>query len=310
MQYMLGSSTARKIAAVGVTAAFAAGSALLAVPAGAASVALNYDCVDPLGTTRVFQVTVDTDAPATIVAGQSFTPKMTAAVTVDADTSNLLRGVEAATVEGTAKDGVSSSLGFTVNGVAATAAATVPVTAVPAAGQVVVGGVTATGAAVKTTAAGTVSIVAGNFTAVLAGKKANGDATLLSPYKIPCTLQAGQNAVVDTVTVTAPTTTPPPAVVKVDSTATATGTYAAKSDKATVKVTVKGADGKVGTGKVKVTLKLGKKSKTVNATLNAAGKAKAVFKKITKPGTYKIKVAYAGSETQNASKAKATLKVS
>ena len=154
---------------------------------------------------------------------------------------------------------------------------------------------------------GDVAIVAGDFTAVLAGKDGSGNPTLLSPYTIPCKLQAGQNALVDTVKVVAPGEVVP---VKVDSKTTVKAKFAKKKKAITANAKVVGTDGKPGTGKVKVTLKLGKKKvKTIQAKLSATGAAKAVFKKISKKGKYTVEVAYAGSATQNASKAKATVKV-
>ena len=298
------------LASLGVIAVASSALSIIGAPAGAESGSLKYTCTDPLNQTRAFTVKADTNAPASVKVGETFTPSVTATVTApDALRATLYDTAGARTVEGsTNAQGKSTSFAFTVNGAAGELPATIPVTPVPASGDLVVNA-TATGAPVTATAAGSIKITAGNFTAVLAGKNGTGGASLLSPYTIPCTLDAGQDATVDTVQVTPATTTPPPAPVKVDSTTKATAKYAKKAGKAVVKAKVAGSDGTKGSGKVKVTLKLGKKSKTVNARLSASGKAKAVFKKITKPGTYKVKVSYAGSETQGSSKDKTTLNV-
>jgi len=305
MQYMLGSSTARKIAAAGVTAAFAAGSALLAVPAGAASGNVIFVCTTPVGD-KEFVTVADTNLPATLTAGQSVPVTITASVTIPADLSELAYGfLGARTVEGTAV--VKSKL----NGAALPDInASVPSVPVPASGPVTVVA-TGAGPAFAPTAAGNYVFSMDTYTASLSFKKEDGvEAIKVDTSCTPKVVGPAQNLSVDSVTVAAaPTTTPPPAVVKVASTSTVKAKYTAKSDKIVAKVAVKGADGKPGTGKVKVTLKLGKKAKTVSATLNAQGKALAVFKKITKPGKYKITVAYAGSDTQNASTAKTVLKI-
>ncbi|UUZ58435.1 hypothetical protein [Nocardioides sp. B-3] len=110
-------------------------------------------------------------------------------------------------------------------------------------------------------------------------------------------------------TTTTPTTTPAPPA-KQNTTTAAKAKYSTAKKKATVTVAVKGADGKPGTGSVKVTVKLGtKKIKTITAALSSSGVAKAVFKKIAAKGKYKVTVKYAGSATTNASSGKTTFKV-
>ena len=116
---------ARKFAATAAVALAASAIATVA-PATAASGALKYNCTDPLGNTRVFNVTVDTDAPVGITLGQSFTPKITATVSVDDDTRTLLVNVGAASIEGATANGVSTTLNYTVGGAAANAVATIP----------------------------------------------------------------------------------------------------------------------------------------------------------------------------------------
>jgi hypothetical protein len=300
---MLGSRTARKIAAGGVSAAFAAGSALLAVPANAATAApLNYTCTVPFLGAKTFTVTADTTLPDSVVAGSPLSGKADFTVTVPDDVRGLMAGL-GDHIEGTA------DVQATSFGAAATLAGVIPSTAVPTTTGPFAIPASAPISGTAPTTPGTYQLLAGDFTAN--AKLTKTDGSEFGPVALPCTLDAGQNAVVDTVTVTAPpvVTPPPPAVVKVASTSTVKAKYAAKAKKIVAKVAVKGADGKPGTGKVKVTLKLGKKTKTVSATLSSLGKAKAVFKKITKPGKYKITVAYAGSDTQNASTAKTVLKI-
>ncbi len=303
-------SSFRTIAVAGTTAAFAVGTALMAVPASAATAApLTYTCDAPAGPYE-FKVNADTTLPATATAGAALSGSLTYDVVIPDALRNLMYSVvNARFVEGTA------TIQTTAFGTPLSLAGSVPKTPVPAAGDLTVVSTSAL-AVTAPTAAGAYNIVAGDFkTLIKLTKDEQGTpGDFISEVDVDCKLNAGQNAVIDTVAVTAaPVVTPPvvtpPVVAKQASTTTAKVKFAKKSKKATVKVSVKGADGTAGTGKVKVKVKIGKKTKTVSATLNAAGKAKAVFKKIAKKGTYKFKVAYAGSDTQNASKAKATLKV-
>lgn len=314
MLFTPGSTRARKMLAAGVTAGFAAGTALLVVPAGAASGSLNYDCNTPTSKVK-FTVGVDTDAPDTIAVGQSFTPKIIATVNADSATTQLLRDLGAATIEGATKDGVSTHLNYVVSGAPAQAKADVPLTKVPASGPLVVKA-TATGASITPTATGPLTLSAHDFTAVLAGKNAAGDPTLLSPYVIGCTIVPGQNVVVDTVNVVpagtvTPTPTPTPTPVpKVDTKTKVKAKYIKRKRAIKAAVKVVATDGKPGTGKVKLTLSRGKKKiKSLKVKLSSAGTARAVFKRISKRGKYKLTAVYRGSATQNGSKGRTVIRV-
>ncbi len=297
------SSSARRVAAL--SAAGLAASVFAAVPASAESGVLNYNCSIPILGAKTFTLVMDTDAPATLVPGTA-SPVLNAAakVTVPADVADSMRSVLGAkSIDGSATSKT------TLDAVAQSSALTIPATPVPDSGAMTLaaaGPMYAVTAGVEGT---THTIAAGDFTATMNLKKANGSDA--GSFEIPCVAAAGQNMVVDTIKASAGTTTPtpPPAPVKVDSTTTATVKYAKKAQKATVKVSVKGSDGTPGTGKVKVKVKIGKKTKVVNATLNGAGKAKAMFKKVAGKGKYKFAVSYAGAANQNASKAKVVLKL-
>jgi hypothetical protein len=286
------------------TVAVVAGSALVAsvaavVPASAATSApLTYTCDGPPFSPYTFKVTADTTLPETAPPGAALTATATYTVVIPDNLRNLMYAIGGRNVEGTA------AIGATAFGAAATLNGTVPKTAVPASGDLTV----VASSPVKATApatAGAHQVVAGNFTTAI--KVTREDGTTASEQNVSCVLDAGQNAVVDTLTVDAAAPAPP--VTKADTATTAKAAYAKKAKKATVKLTVTGADGTPGTGKVKVTMKAGKKTRTVNATLNASGKAKAVFAKVSKKGKYVFTATYAGSDTQNASKKKVVLKV-
>ena len=66
--------------------------ALTAAPATAVSGELNYNCATSIGA-AVFKVVVDTDLPETMVEGESFTPTVTAKVTVQSSVRNAIHFV-------------------------------------------------------------------------------------------------------------------------------------------------------------------------------------------------------------------------
>lgn len=176
---------------------------------------------------------------------------------------------------------------MTLNDAEATVDQTIPSTAVDAAGfDVVASGPLAISGAVGSST----SIVAGDFTVTLNGKKADGSPTLLSPYELTCAQDAEQDATVDTVK-----------VVKAKST-TKVQKVKGKKKKAVIKVKVKSETSVKATGKVKVTLK-GPKKVTKKVKVNKKGVAKVTVKKLKK-GKYKVTVNYKGDDTHEASKAK------
>lgn len=308
----MASMLSKKCSIAAVSAVMIGGTALLAVPAEAVSQTLTYTC--PVGgADRQFKLTADTTLPDTAVAGSDLTAAANSTVVIGNDVRDLMYGLFGAReVKGTA------SIETTTFGAPATLAATIPLTPVPSAGDLTVPA--AAPVALKAPAtAGVHEIHAGDFSAVVTLVKE--DKSEVGPITLDCTLDAGQNTLIDTLNVTAPTTTPTPTptptvtptpttapVVKVATTTTAKAKYAAASKKATVKVLVKAATG-TPTGKVAVTVKKGaKKIKTITVNLSA-GKAKAVFKKISAQGKYKVSVKYAGSTTTNTSSARTTFKV-
>lgn len=298
---------ARKIAAAAAVALAAGTVGALAAPATAVTPTLDYTCEAP-GGPYTFKVVADTTLPETATTGQALTGTATYTVTIPDALRNLIYGVtNSRFVEGTA------AINATAFGAPAALTGAVPKTPIPAAGDFQV--VATSPVSLKAPAtAGAATIVAGNFdtTVKLTKDEAGTPGDIVSETTIKCVLAAGQNAVVDTVQVSAPTTTTPqpPAPAKVDTATTVKAKFAKKKKTITAVVKVKGTDATKGTGRVKVTLKLGKKKvKTINAKLAANGVAKAVFKKITKKGKYKLQAVYAGSATQNGSKGKATLKV-
>lgn len=193
----------RRLAVLAALALVAGSTALVASPAGAVSTTLSYNCTltSPPAGPYVFTAVIDTDAPATLVPGQTVNLTTTSLVTVPVAAADALRGFGAKSVDGTA-----DATG-TVNNVARPTPLTIPRTATGAVGTTLA--LTGTGPSGNLVAGpvGTVyELGAGSFTAHMTGY--NDAGTSIGTYEFQCLLQAGQNLHVDTVTVTkAPTTT-------------------------------------------------------------------------------------------------------
>ncbi|QIK75964.1 hypothetical protein [Nocardioides piscis] len=309
----MGSSLSKKCSIAAVSVAVMAGTALLATPANSASTSMVFSCTTPVGP-KDFITVADTDVPATMVAGATAPITTTAQVTIPEDLVGLLRDVVGARrVDGSAV--TKSTLDGTPLADVTHSIASMPL---PASGALTV---TAVGTPANYTGTvGTHVIKAASYTAHLVFHKDAGDPFVVDTTCTPQTVDNNgtpdntaddkplvQDLTVDTFKVDpAPTVTPVPA--KSDTTSKVTTKYSAKSNNAKVKVVVKAASGQA-TGSVKVTLKRGsKKVKSVSAKL-VSGTAKVVFKKISRPGKYKVIAKYPGSSTTNASSGKDTFKV-
>ena len=322
--------------AVLVSATLVAGGAvLLSGPATAHSAPLTYTCavatVPNVGTFN-YDLTInwDTDAPASFVEGTSVDNVTTAGgITVDPDAVSQLKGLGADHVIG------SALVPMTVNGGAWDRAMTVISGEVPPddfpmimvistaadgvlpsgpVGQIpIASGAGFTATIVAVTAIGTQVGPTLNFTCVLNPGDQNQSVdvvdVLADPGPTGSTGPTGPTAPTDTISTTTATT---PATSTATATSAPTTSTAAKSgsttkagavyrdakDKLVAKAKVVADQGGAATGEVKLVLKRnGVKLKTATVDLNDLGKAKRVFKKITKAGTYKVVARYLGSAT-------------
>lgn len=186
------------LAGAGLTAGLTAG------PAGAASGAITYACTTPLGAAEL-PFTLDSNLPATMVPGQTADNALTASVTVPANLVDAARDLlGATTVEG------SVAATGDVNGSPVTGSLAVPVTTLPASGALPLAAA-GDGTNVTPAAAGTLTLKAGNFTADLLFKKADGSNAFVLD-DMPCVVKVTdpvQDTTVDIVNVlaTAPSTT-------------------------------------------------------------------------------------------------------
>lgn len=197
-------SSPRPIGRVLVTAAALAVAGLPLLAGGtaqAASTSLSYNCHNDALGDFVATAVIDTDAPATLLAGQSVPIAVTSTVTLPALVGDAVRGAMADVVSG-----VATSNG-TVDGVARTATLTVPKTPVSStAGTPLVLVGTGPGGSITAGAAGsTITLGAGDFSIVLTAYR--DDVAYPKTETVTCALQAGQNLTIDTVLVQAPTTT-------------------------------------------------------------------------------------------------------
>lgn len=325
----MGSSLSKKCSIAAVSVAVMAGTALLATPANSASTSMVFSCTTPVGP-KDFITVADTDVPATMVAGATAPITTTAQVTIPEDLVGLLRDVVGARrVDGSAV--TKSTLDGTPLADVNHTIASMPL---PASGALTV---TALGTPANYTGTvGTHVIKAASYTAHLVFHKDAGDPFVVDTTCTPQTVDNNgtpdntaddkplvQDLTVDTFKVNpapagtptptptvkptvTPTVTPVPA--KSDTTTKVAAKYNKTTDKAKVKVVVKAVSGEA-TGSVKVILKRGsKKVKSVSAKL-VSGTAKVVFKKISRPGKYKVIAKYPASSTTNASSGKDTFKV-
>lgn len=161
---------------VALTSAAALGmGALIAAPAQAATGPKDYTCTLSLLGAQTFSVDTDTDAPASVYLGQSFTPTITSKVTLPAELVDAMRNAGIGKIDGTA-DADSYK-----NGVKETAKLSFARTDVPAAvGSSMVIEAKGAATAATPTATGAYTLGSGNFNTTL--KLYNADGT---PYVLP-----------------------------------------------------------------------------------------------------------------------------
>jgi hypothetical protein len=184
-------------AAVLVTSGLAA---VAGAPAGAVSATLSYDCT-ALSGPEVMTAVVDTDAPASMLPGQTASINVTSTVTISAARADLVRGANITQVDG------SVAANMTVDGVPRAAALAFPRTDVPPTmGTPLPVVATGPGGSIQAGVAGTtIELGAGNFSIHIVGYDASN--TVKGQDTWNCTLQALQPLHVDSVLVGIATTT-------------------------------------------------------------------------------------------------------
>lgn len=281
----------RKVAAASAVAVATAGLsvATLAPAAQAESDQLTYTCTVPVLGDKTFTVVADTNAPARLASGKKVRPKVTATVTIPEDVVGLIHGVLGArSVDGTAV------VDTVVNGATKQVEMTVPSTEVPASGPLEIVA-TGTGDALRAGKAGSrITMLSGGFSSLLSFKKEDGSTAL--DADVPCTLDEGQDATVDTIK-----------VVKAPSKTRATVKFRKAKKVLAYKTTVR-SSAKV-TGKVRLVIKRnGKKVRSVKVKLNKRGVAKYNLKRVKK-GKYVATAKYLGNSNAKKSSDKVKVRV-
>ena len=175
----------------------------MVAPASAATGTLAYTCTVPVSGAKPFTAVADTDAPGKIAYGETVTPTATGTITFPEDVTTTLRdAVGAKKVDGKA------DVAATVDGVATPWTLAVPQTNVPPNGSLVLTGTGPAGTFTGTKVGTVYDIAVGNFTATINNYQANGTPTTTLPTAVvPCVLNPGQNAAVDTIKVVKDVTT-------------------------------------------------------------------------------------------------------
>jgi hypothetical protein len=284
---MTSSTRTRLVAAAGATALTAGLTGLAVVsPAEAATGTLNYTCTI-LGQPKNVTVVADTDAPNKIAFGETITPTASGTITIPADVADQARLAGAKKADGKA------DVAATVDGAARPMALTVPSTNIPPNGPLVLEASGPAGSFEGTTVGNVYDIAVGNFTTVLNLYEANGTPIAGSPQNIPCVLNPGQDAAVDTIK-----------VVKDSTTTTVAARDIGKGAKAKAKVSVASEHGTMVKGKVKAKLvKNGNVLQTKVMSLRD-GVRKVKFQRLSTKGTYTIKAKYVSGSSWKGSKSK------
>lgn len=291
---MRNTSIRRAFAAGASVAVAAAGLAALAPAAQAATVNLEFNCSASILQDQKFQLEADFSAPKYLLPGQAADISFSGNVVVP----NGTRAAAYVILDGRALEG-SATVAGTFAGEDVTMVATLPRTEIPSTTGPM--SVPASGAAsFETPGLGAHDLTVSGFTAPLTMTKSDGSTDTV---EVTCTATAPATVIA---TVNVVEEIPEEVTVQATKT-TAKVKVTKKKAKATVKVA--NADKSAAKGKVKLTLKKGKKvvaKKTVK--LNKKGKKAVTFKKLKK-GKYSLLAQYQGNATSKKSKKKVTFRV-
>lgn len=285
----------KRVAAVATTGLIATSLGVMATTtsAQAESELLNYDCEVPILGAQTFTVQLDSDAPETIQVGETVSTVTTATVNVPDNVRGAVHGL----LGGRTVSGTAEATGF-VNEVEETIAMTVPETEVPDAGELAIVASGDSGELVGENVGDTITLSAGDFTSSLVFLKEDGTEALAAD--IPCTLQEGQNATVDTVEVVEEGPSEPAESTTTVTVAPKQGPWG-KVRKVTVKVDA-GETPAAGTA----TVKAGAVTRNVAIT---DGMGTANLPANLKVGNHTVTASYAGSETVAASSGSANVRI-
>ncbi|SFP51987.1 hypothetical protein SAMN05421810_102828 [Amycolatopsis arida] len=168
---------------------------------GEVNKSLNFSCEFPLVGQRSVTAQITATFPDSVPAGTPIdVTGFNVAVEIDAEITDAMRLVGAATVEGTAAPNVDvdingTPLGVRLNGMR------IPSTPVPESGSMTVN-IVGEVPSLTVQSAGQVSFAVGDeFSGRVTPRRADGSETSLGTFDLPCTMDAGQDPSLATVTV-------------------------------------------------------------------------------------------------------------
>ncbi|TCO46508.1 DUF6801 domain-containing protein [Actinocrispum wychmicini] len=170
------------------------------VPGGSFSKALTYHCVLPQTGSLGVSATLAGTVPSSGATGTRLQPNLTASMAVPSQFADVLRNNSAASVSGNGRtDIVSAYNGETLTlGVPGP----VPAVAVPVSGPLTVA-LSPAVPSFSVPAAGSIALAAGpEISGTFTPLKADGSPTALGTFDVPCTLDAGQDPALGTITIT------------------------------------------------------------------------------------------------------------
>lgn len=201
--------------------------ALLAVPEDAHAADLAYTCTDPFGQSWPATVAVDTDAPDTLIVGETFEVNLSVRVEMPDSLRESLYSAGVRTIRETDATDNFSRIIVSVAGGWWGHPIAVASTSVPPTGSLVMSAAGRAGPWGSTTP-GTLEIKVDDFWAVMAVEDASGAPVFGTEFEVRCDLDTTSNGIADTVTFvsgpSSPTSPTPTTTETPTSTATPTAT--------------------------------------------------------------------------------------
>jgi len=170
------------------------------VPGGTVNKTLSYTCVFPSSGAQPVTGTITGTIPASGAHGTRLQPNLSISATIPTTVADTLRSASAATVGG--KGQVDAFAAYNGSNITVGIPSTIPSTAVPASGSIT-GTISPLVPSISVPAAGSVQLSAGpELHGTFTPLKADGTPTALGTFDVPCTLDAGQDPALGTITVT------------------------------------------------------------------------------------------------------------
>ncbi|GAB3883714.1 hypothetical protein GCM10029964_043540 [Kibdelosporangium lantanae] len=170
------------------------------VPGGTVNKTLNYTCNFPSSGPQTVTGTITGSIPASGAHGTRLQPNLSISATIPTAVADVLRGANAATVSG--KGQVDAAAAYNGSNITVGIPSNVPSTTVPASGPIT-GTIAPLVPSISVPNAGSIALAAGpELHGTFTPLQADGTPTSLGTFDVPCTLDAGQDPALGTITVT------------------------------------------------------------------------------------------------------------